>query len=84
MNISITPEQEAIFAIEAASRNKALAQDETPHTTESIALLLIAKSAEGYAVTHAASYARDLYERIQAADPAVQKAIFTAAEKALK
>ena len=52
MNIPITPEQEQVLATEAALRNKSLAEDETPHTAESVALLLIAKSASGYAATH--------------------------------
>lgn len=55
MNILITPEQEAIFATEAAERNKTLTEGQTPHTAESIALLLIALSAESYAVTHEAA-----------------------------
>ena len=55
MNILITPEQEAVFATEATERNKALTEEQTPHTAESIALLLISKSANGYAVTHEAA-----------------------------
>jgi hypothetical protein len=55
MNLTITTEQEAIFATEAAERNKTLADGDAPHTAESIALLLIAKSANSYAATHEAA-----------------------------
>jgi len=55
MNITITPEQEKVFATEASLRNKTLGPDEKPFTAESIALLLIAHSVEGYAATQAAT-----------------------------
>ena len=92
MNILITPEQEAIFATEAAERNKTLAQGDTPHTAESVALLLIASSAESYAVTHEAAIRAALSQNedlmrvgkaVSLAPPNKQAAAIAAAEAAL-
>lgn len=83
MNLTTTPEQDAVFASEAAIRNKSLAADSALWTAQSVADDLLEKSAAGYAQTHAANYARGLYDRIQAASPAKQQAIFQAAEQAL-
>lgn len=55
MNLTTTPEQDAIFANEAESRNQLLRAGDKPHTAESIALLLLDRSATGYAATHEAA-----------------------------
>jgi hypothetical protein len=92
MNITITPEQEAIFATEAAERNKTLAEGQAPHTAESVALLLIAASAESYATTHEAALRAALAQNedlmrvgkaVSLAPPNKQAAAIAAAEAAL-
>jgi len=93
MEIAITAEQEAIFAAEATERNKTLSKEVQPHTAESIALLLIAKSAIGYAETHQTALRAALADNenlmqvgqeVAAASPEKQAAAIAAARAALQ
>lgn len=52
-------------------------------SVEALLALVAQEKAEQWHQQDADNYARDLYERIQAADPATQQAIFAAAEQAL-